>query len=68
MFFPGPVVGRRMGKIIRHIGVNEECDLLVVFQNISESASDGKCGIMQGSKETKAVFYRDVFSRILRKL
>lgn len=45
-----------MGRIIRDIGVTEECELMVVFQNILESASDGKCGIMHVSKEAKAVF------------
>lgn len=33
----------------------EECDLMAVFRNIPESASDGKCGIMLVSKEIKAV-------------
>lgn len=49
-------MGKKVGRIIRGIRVTEEGNLMVVFQNISEGASDGKCGIMHVSKEGKAVF------------
>lgn len=38
--------------------MTEEYDLMVVFQNISESAMDGKWGITHVPKEAKAVLLR----------
>lgn len=56
LFLSGAIVGRKMRRIIKDIGVTVEYDLMVVFQNISESTSYKKCEIMHVSREAKAVF------------